>query len=98
MTYCFDIDGTICTNTDGQYESAQPFMEVIARVNALYDAGHKIYFCTARGHTTGIDWRQVTASQLKKWGARYHELYMGKPTADIYVDDKAINIVEWMKT
>ena len=24
--YCFDIDGTICTNTWGEYEDAEPFL------------------------------------------------------------------------
>ena len=24
--YCFDIDGTICTNTDGDYEKAKPYL------------------------------------------------------------------------
>ena len=53
--YCFDIDGTICTNTDGDYEQAVPFKEVIKKINSLYDMGYKIIFFTARGTTTGID-------------------------------------------
>ena len=96
MTYCFDIDGTLCTNTEGAYERAEPLPDVIARVNALHAAGHRILLCTARGSTTGIDWRSLTASQLERWGVRYHELHMGKPTADLYVDDKAVNIKDWM--
>ena len=32
MIYCFDIDGTICT-TNCQYEDAQPFTEVIEKIN-----------------------------------------------------------------
>ena len=54
-TYCFDIDGTICTNTDGDYASAKPFESRINHINALYNAGHTISFFTARGSTTGID-------------------------------------------
>ena len=90
MIYCFDIDGTLCTNTDGDYEKAQPFYDVIEQVNRIYDEGHRIILYTARGSTTGIDWRQLTLDQLREWGVRYHELYMGKPTADIYIDDKAL--------
>lgn len=97
MIYCFDIDGTICTNTDGNYESAQPYQEVLACVNRLYDQGHTIYLYTARGSTTGIDWRGVTERQLKAWGLRFHKLFMGKPTADVYIDDKCINIKDWLK-
>jgi len=89
-TYCFDIDGTICTNTDGDYASAKPFGSRIDHINALYDSGHTISFFTARGSTTGIDWRALTAEQLAQWGVRYHTLIMGKPHADLFVDDKAI--------
>ena len=42
MTYCFDLDGTLCTNTEGEYESAVPFPERINEVKKLYDAGHTI--------------------------------------------------------
>ena len=93
--YCFDIDGTICTNTDGDYEQAIPFKEVIEKINRLYDMGHKIIFFTGRGSTTGIDWFDLTRRQLKDWQVKYHELIMGKPHADIFIDDKAINTVEW---
>lgn len=89
-TYCVDIDGTICTNTDGDYALAKPFESRIHHVNALYDAGHTISFFTARGSTTGIDWRALTEEQLSKWGVRYHTLIMGKPHADLFIDDKAI--------
>lgn len=91
MNYCIDIDGTICTNTDGEYESAKPYADVIRQVNSLYDAGHRIVFFTARGSTTGIDWREVTERQLSSWEVKYHELILGKPHADIYIDDKAVN-------
>ena len=64
MKYCFDIDGTICNNTHGKYKEAKPFLDVIKKVNTLYDAGNKIIFFTARGTTTGIDWSGLTKSQL----------------------------------
>ena len=97
MTYCFDIDGTLCTNTDGAYEQAVPLPEVIALVNGLRAQGHRILLYTARGATTGIDWRRLTEQQLASWGVHYHQLYMGKPTADLYVNDRAINVVEWLR-
>ena len=95
MIYCFDIDGTICSNTDGEYEAGEPNHEMIAEVNRLYSEGHTIVMHTARGSTTGLDWRDLTARQLDDWGVRYHALHMGKPMADIYVDDKAINVEDW---
>ncbi|MHC4921877.1 MAG: cytidylyltransferase domain-containing protein, partial [Planctomycetota bacterium] len=95
MIYCFDIDGTLCTNTDGSYAAAEPFPEVVAQVNALGAAGHRVILYTARGSGTGIDWRGLTERQLKSWGVHYDELHLGKPTADIYVDDKGIHVDDW---
>ncbi len=93
--YCFDIDGTLCTDTGGKYEMAQPFYERIAVVNSLYRSGHIIKLFTARGTTTGIDWRALTERQLKIWEVSYHELIMGKPEADIFIDDKSFNSDSW---
>ena len=33
MTYVFDIDGTICTKTDGEYGEAEPIQERIDEIN-----------------------------------------------------------------
>jgi hypothetical protein len=95
-TICFDLDGTLCTNTDGAYEDAQPFPWAIARVNALARAGHRILIFTARGGTTGIDWRPVTEAQLERWGVSYDELQVGnKPHAHVFVDDRALHSDAW---
>ncbi|HET7568255.1 MAG TPA: hypothetical protein VFJ91_09710 [Gaiellaceae bacterium] len=96
MIYCFDIDGTLCSNTHGDYEQAVPFPEPIAQVNRLHEEGHTIYLYTARGATTGIDWRETTERQMAEWGVRYDALFLGKPTADVYVDDRALNSHDWM--
>jgi phosphoglycolate phosphatase-like HAD superfamily hydrolase len=89
--YCFDLDGTLCTNTEGSYESAEPYFDRIAKVNELFEAGEKILIFTARGTVTGINWRELTESQLKLWGVKYHELQLGKPFAHVYVDDRGIS-------
>lgn len=95
MIYCFDLDGTLCTNTEGDYESARPQPWAIERVNALKRAGHRVVIFTARGTTTGIDWRPQTEQQLAEWGVEYDELLLGKPYADVYVDDKALHADAW---
>lgn len=95
MIYCFDIDGTLCSNTDGEYEKAEPLHDRIAQVNRLYEAGHTIKLYTARGSTTGKNWRRVTEVQMHEWNVGYHELIMGKPEADVYVDDKAVSADRW---
>jgi len=94
-TYCFDIDGTICTNTDGAYESALPMVERIERVNELFDQGHTIVLFTARGSTTKINWSELTKKQMVEWGVKYHDLLFGKPYADVFIDDKAVNDKDW---
>tara|TARA_R100000008_G_C3548825_1_gene149147 strand:- start:23 stop:331 length:309 start_codon:yes stop_codon:yes gene_type:complete len=91
--YVFDIDGTICSNTNGEYKNAIPYEDVIQKINQLYDSGNIIKMMTARGSTTGIDWTSTTESQLKEWGVKHHQLIMNKkPHADVFVDDKAINV------
>jgi uncharacterized HAD superfamily protein len=96
-TYCFDIDGVICTNTWGEYEAAEPLTETIAHIARLHAEGHRILLHTARGEQTGLDWRALTERQMAEWGVPYHVLYMGKPTADLYVDDRGINVVDWLR-
>ena len=94
---CFDLDGTLCTNTEGAYESATPYPKRISVVNSFYRRGATIIICTARGTMTGIDWGKTTRRQLKKWRVRYHTLQFGKPAADIYIDDKATNAAIWFR-
>ena len=94
-TVCFDLDGTLCTNTFGDYEAAEPFPWAIERVNDLARAGHTIVVFTARGTATGIDWDAVTRGQLERWGVRYDDLRFGKPSADVYVDDRAVHTSAW---
>jgi dTDP-glucose 4,6-dehydratase len=96
VRYCIDIDGVLCSNTWGEYERAEPDPAAIAKLNEAYDAGHTIILFTARGSTTGIDWRPLTETQLRNWGARYHELRFGKPEADVYVDDRALAASDWL--
>lgn len=97
MIYCFDIDGTLCSNTFGAYEEAEPWPDRIATVNLLYDEGHTIKLFTARGTATGKDWRELTERQMRSWGVRYHELILGKPEADLFIDDRAVeaDLFQW---
>ena len=97
MIYCFDLDGTLCTDTKGDYPSAEPDEEIIRRVNKLYELGHTVKIYTARGGTTGKDWRELTEQQLARWSVKYHELVMGKPAADYYIDDKAVPVLTFVR-
>jgi histidinol phosphatase-like enzyme len=95
MIYIVDIDGTICRqNTPSDYTTSIPYTDRIQKINRLYDAGHTIVYWTARGMSTGRDWKQLTHEQLNQWGCKYTELRMNKPSYDVWVDDKASWIFE----
>ena len=95
---CVDLDGTICTNTFGDYINAKPLNGPIKKINQLYEDGNYILIYTARymGKMNG-DVEKVkkfgynfTLSQLKKWNVKFNELKMGKPEYDLIIDDKSI--------
>lgn len=96
-TYAFDLDGTLCTQTEGNYEGARPLADRIAHVNALHDEGHVILIFTARGATSGRDLREFTLQQLELWGLKYERLIMGKPHFDLLIDDKAVGDLEYFR-
>ena len=92
-----DIDETICHYGDlirdgpTNYELAIPYNDRINKINKLYDEGNTIVYWTARGTRTGLNWYKLTSSQLNKWKCKFHELRMGKPSYDLFIDDKNIN-------
>ena len=98
MKYIVDIDGTICTDTNGDYPNAQPIMHRINYFNLLYDAGHEIHYWTARGGNSGKDWTELTIKQLAEWNVKYTTAKTGKPAYDVWVDDKAYNINSYIYT
>ena len=96
MIYRVDIDETICTSPkDRDYSKASPFYDRIKKINDLYEKKNIIVYWTARGTGSGIDWRDVTEKQFKKWGVKYHDLKFGKPIYDLFIDDKNINSEEF---
>jgi len=90
-----DLDGTLC---DGCYwvgdkEHPPVNKEVQKMVWKLDDAGASIIMWTAR------PW--VLMAKTTKWLGQNNLLYpisfRGKPYADVYIDDKAINIEDVIK-
>ena len=90
MKYVVDIDGTICKE-EGKVIGRKPYKDRIEKINKLFDEGHKIVYWTARGSVTQRLWFNITYEQLKSWGCKFHELRMGKPAYDLFIDDKNIN-------
>lgn len=104
MKYVIDIDGTICeNNSSGDYSSSTPKKDRIEKINKLYDEGNHITYFTARGmgrYNNNADLaeshlRYITELQLDEWGCKYHELFMGKPAGNVYIDDKGVNADEF---
>lgn len=95
--FCFDIDGVICRTKKNNYKNAKPIKKVIILINKLYKNNYIIIF-TARymgrnkdniKKATKQGYKQ-TFNQLKKWKVKFHELRFGKPSYDVFVDDKSI--------
>ena len=105
-TYAFDVDGVICFSTCGDYDKSKPYKNAIKKINKLYSDGNRIIIFTARymGRTNNNTEKakqlgyEKTFQQLKSWGLDFHELFMGKPSYDILIDDKAFNYNEsWIE-
>ena len=96
MKVYVDIDETICYyKGERNYPEALPIPQNIAKINKLYEDGNEITYYTARGTVTGIDWLEITKSQLNKWGCKYHKLNVGnKPDYDLLICDKTKRIEE----
>ena len=100
MLIFVDIDDTICYYTNKEhldYTKAIPYLIRIKKINELYEKGNTIVYWTARGTKTGILWFNITYNQLKNWGCKFHELKMGKPAYDLFIDDKNINSNHYFK-
>ena len=98
-TICFDIDNVICkTNATRDYSKSIPIKKNIKIINAAYKNGYNIILYTARymGRCKGNlkkvkkQIKPLTLKQLKDWKVKYHEVYFGKPSFDLFIDDKSL--------
>ena len=103
--YCFDLDNTLCTTKKSNYNLSKPKKKAIQTLNFLYDKGHTIKIYTARYMGRNKDNIKnkkkiyfLISNQLKKFGIKHHRLFISKPSADIYVDDKSYGYKKnWIK-
>lgn len=105
MRLCIDIDGTICEkrNNTSSYEGLSPIEGAIQTLNSFRRQGHYIILYTARNmETHNSNLGKVIKSQgkilldwLEENEVPYDEIYFGKPSADVYIDDKAIKFESW---
>lgn len=102
-----DIDDTILDNKNRDYEHAEPHQEVIDKLNALYDSGmYSIVFFTSRGMRSCNGNAELAKrkndSILRKWltehNVKYDDIIYGKPLGDLYIDDKAMHVNDFLST
>ena len=53
---------------------------------------------TARGTLSNKNFFQITYKQLNNFNVKFHELRMGKPSYDYWIDDKAFNVQDFFMT
>jgi quercetin dioxygenase-like cupin family protein len=90
--YFIDLDNTLSFTSGNDYINSKPIEERIRYTNKLKQEGNLITIWTARGSTTGIDYKELTTYQLEQWGVKYDNLLMKKPSYDVYIDDKSFNV------
>ena len=95
--FCFDLDNTISKTSGINYKNSIPNKNKIKIINYLFKKGYTIKIFTGRYMGRSKENVKIaekksykfTRGQLKKWGLKYHKLIMGKPSYDIFFDDKA---------
>jgi len=98
-TICFDIDEVICkTDSKRDYSKSKPIKKNINVINNLYNKGFTIILYTARymtrcnGNVAEVKKKvkPLTLNQLKNWKVKFHKIYFGKPSFDLFIDDKSL--------
>lgn len=97
---CFDFDGVICVHGSKDYSKAIPYQHAIDNINTLYARNWYIVIFTARYMARcrgNMQEAQALGTQegllyLRKFGVNFHEFIVGKPSAHIYVDDRACRV------
>ena len=103
---CFDLDGVICHTNKNDYLNSLPNKKMIKEVNKLYEKKFYIKIFTARfmgrnNENVNKAKKQgyaFTKKQIENWGLKFHKLILGKPSYDIFIDDKCYNVKDdWKK-
>ena len=104
-TFCFDLDGIICKTTKNLYKKSIPKKDTIKLINKLYRKNYiLIYTSRYMGRSkenTKLAYKKgysFTLKQLNQWGLKFHKLKFGKPSYDVFIDDKSFNFEKnWTK-
>jgi hypothetical protein len=89
---CFDLDGTICPAVaEEDFLTVEPFVGAKEVLKTLKESGHTVIIYTARDPK----WKSITEFWLQDKGIPCDELIMGKPFANIYIDNKGYRFTRW---
>ena len=98
MNIFIDLDNTLCKTNGNNYMNSTPIYDRIEKVNQLKKDGNTIHIWTARGQNSGINYTELTKKQLSKWNINYDHLITNKPSYDLYIDDKSVNVDKYWKS
>lgn len=98
---CFDLDNTLVSfpKIKDDYTTVEPIVKNIQFLKYIKTFGHTIIIYTARRMKTHkgnvgkslSDIGKITFDTLEKFDIPFDEIYFGKPHADVYIDDLALN-------
>ena len=110
LTFCFDIDGTLCPikKKEEEYIDLVPYKEMIDKLREYKEGGAKIVLFTSRNMNSyngnigliNANTAKVLLKWLDKWDIPYDEIIYGKPWPGhhgLYVDDRTIRPDEFLK-
>ena len=110
LTFCFDIDGTLCPikKKEEEYIDLVPYKEMIDKLREYKEGGAKIVLFTSRNMNSyngnigliNANTAKVLLKWLDKWDIPYDEIIYGKPWPGhhgFYVDDRTIRPDEFLK-
>ena len=89
-----------------EYSQSKPIKKNIKLVNQIFDKGYYVILYTARymgrynGNVSKVKKKikPLTLRQLKNWKVKYHRIYFGKPSFDLFIDDKSLFFTkDWPK-
>jgi hypothetical protein len=87
-----DLDGTICTEEPTFERSlAKPLPGAREALTALVEAGHTVVIYSSRSWSE----LKMTETWLREHGIPFSGLHLGKPVADLFVDDRAVAFSGW---
>ena len=89
-----DLDGTLCTGeafTEEECLNAIPRLDVIRKVNKMFHKKYIVIWTARRNDLIG-----ASITWLNKHAVLYNAIDNKKGATDLYIDDKCINIEDFM--